>query len=119
MQILLSSMVPRPLSDQDHLEFVSLPTHLLQLHRLLLLLHLPLPGRPGHANKRCLRLLHRPKHAGANLSLMLPPPQKFLRFHLPPQFFHLFPLLLLRRPAPLPIRALYVATRATSSPQGD
>ena len=106
VQFLLSSLVPRPLSVQDHFEFVLLPTHLLQSHRLLLLLHLPLPGRTGHASKRYLRLLRRLRHVGAAQSLMLPPPHKFLRFHLPPQLFHLLPLLLPRRPAPLPLRAL-------------
>ena len=104
-QFLPSSVFPRPLSDQGHYEFVLLPTHLLQSHRLLLLLHLPLPGRPGHANRRCLRLLLHLKHAGAELSLMLPPLHEFLRFHLPPQFFHLLPLLMLRHPASL-LRAL-------------
>ena len=77
-QLLPSSVFPRPLSDQGHYEFVLLPTHLLQSHRLLLLLHLPLPGRPGHANRRCLRLLLRLKRAGVEQSLLLPPPNNFL-----------------------------------------
>ena len=97
-------MLPRPLSYQGHFEFVLLLTHLLQSHRLLLLLHLPLPGRPGHASKRYLRLLHRLSHAGAAQSLMLPPPNKFPRFHL--QFFHPLPLLQPRRMVPLPLHGL-------------
>ena len=84
--------------------FVSHLTRLLRMCRLLLLLHLPLPGRLGHANKRCLRLLPRQKRAGAEQSLMLSPPHKFLRFHLPPKFIHLLPLLF-RRLALLPLRA--------------
>ena len=105
-QFLPSSVPHRLLSGQGHSVFALHPTSPLQMCRLLLLPHLSLPGRLGHANKRCLRLLPRQKRAGAEQSLMLPPPHEFLRFHLPPQFFHLLPLLLHRRLVPLPLPGL-------------
>ena len=104
LQFLISSLAPRLLSGQGHSVFALHPTSPLQMCRLLLLPHLSLPGRLGHASKRCLRLLPRQKRAGDEQSLMLPPPHKFLRFHLPPQFIHLLPLLF-RRLALLPLRA--------------
>ena len=103
VQFLRSSLAPRLWNGQNLFVFVSHLTRLLRMCRLLLLLHLPLPGRLGHANKRCLRHLPRPKHAGVVQSPLLPPPHEFLRFHLPPQFFHLLPLLLHRRLVPLPL----------------
>ena len=103
-QFLPSSVPHRLLSGQGHSVFALHPTSPLQMCRLLLLPHLSLPGRLGHANKRCLRLLPRQKRAGAEQSLMLSPPHKLLRFHLPPQFIHLLPLLF-RRLALLPLRA--------------
>jgi hypothetical protein len=80
-QFLRSPLAPRLWNSQNLFVFVS---HLTRLCRLLLLLHLSLPGRLGHANKRCLRLLPRQKRAGAEQFLMLFPHRQFLRFHLPP-----------------------------------
>ena len=55
-QFLLSSLAPRLWSGHGPFVFVSHLTRLLRMSRLLLLLHLPLLGRPEHVFKRFLRL---------------------------------------------------------------